>query len=1318
MAHLNKLAIRGIRSFDDKNIAVIEFFSPVTVIVGHNGSGKTTIIECLKYATTGDQPPNTRGGAFIHDPKMANEKEVKAQVKLRFYAANGARMLAVRNLSVTMKKNGALTMKTLESILGLAENVEKGSGKRGVISTKCAEMDTEIPHLLGVSKAVLENVIFCHQEDSYWPLSEPAALKKKFDDIFEATKYTKALDNIKALRKDRVAELKAETERLESLAREKGHADKLKDRITEMNDKIAARTAEYEELKAAYDQQVRSNQILNDTGSKFREIYVKVDQLNQRKDQYKEELNLAKENLQEIEGTDDELAERVRTHDDYILNQKQKRKTQEGRLEDAEDAIRAARASHVELMSKQGELLAEERLVDQRMLERDELIHDLAARFHIKGFEQSSIKREEAQQFIAALNDVKRRQHAETDRLQVESRTRNEEYNFKSRQLHTDLEGHKQERRSLRERVSTLQGRITGAEREVDAARALTSRLAELKADIEEKRNRLARAREEFASAGFEDKIREAVSQSAKLNERRDDLNDELRTLSLQADSRAKLELQRTQLKAKTGEIKTTIDLCNAKFRKLVGVDARPENMEQELDRAALEKEREQSELEVQSSNASKNLQAAQASLSNLRAQVRAKQDEIKNLDKRIQAGLKEGEYDGSVEDAIDGATKEIGIRNEDLGKSAGSHDVYERFLKTGRSKKCCPLCVRGLDDREMATFEKNIMEALKKSTPQAIKELQKELQDWESELKRLQDLAVLSASKNNVQTAELPSLEKQVKVKEAEIPALTTEAEEASNADLLADPAAAKLAEVSRDLKEIAVMRQHAVSVSKAQKDIQRLKQDIAALESDLVATGSTKTADDVQRELDQVKDELKASDRRKDNLIQDREGKNAVLRQLEADLHKKELEESECRNQLRDKDELERRIEEMKAEIATAQIRLKDLDTKIAEAQEPIEKLEREHKELERELNAKILQAQKASQELNMGADKLESQNKWLYRNSKEKIGQRVRELNELIDEKELEVREQALTLEQIRAKLGDIDKEISEAAVTLANLRENIRFRRLKRDLAATEAELDAIDMEEAAKAKRIWTEKWNVEKQKETELQTKYAHIGGEVSSLKAQLKTLEGDMADFKNVNKKYRDQLIKVKMSDMVNNDLEKYAKALDNAIMKYHSLKMEELNDTMRHLWNKTYQGTDIDGIKICSDSEGGATKRSYNYRVVMTKDQVEMDMRGRCSAGQKMLASIIIRLALADSFGQNCGILALDEPTNALDTENIDALAASLVDIINERRDHANFQLVIITHDENFLRKLGQSNVMEYYWRVSRDSRQKSIIERHRFG
>ena len=34
---------------------------------------------------------------------------------------------------------------------------------------------------------------------------------------------------------------------------------------------------------------------------------------------------------------------------------------------------------------------------------------------------------------------------------------------------------------------------------------------------------------------------------------------------------------------------------------------------------------------------------------------------------------------------------------------------------------------------------------------------------------------------------------------------------------------------------------------------------------------------------------------------------------------------------------------------------------------------------------------------------------------------------------------------------------------------------------------------------------------------------------------------------------------------------------------------------------------------------------------RVVMVNGGVEMDMRGRCSAGQKVLACLIIRLALA---------------------------------------------------------------------------------------
>ena len=69
------------------------------------------------------------------------------------------------------------------------------------------------------------------------------------------------------------------------------------------------------------------------------------------------------------------------------------------------------------------------------------------------------------------------------------------------------------------------------------------------------------------------------------------------------------------------------------------------------------------------------------------------------------------------------------------------------------------------------------------------------------------------------------------------------------------------------------------------------------------------------------------------------------------------------------------------------------------------------------------------------------------------------------------------------------------------------------------------------------------------------------------------------------------------------------------------------------------------------------------------MTKGDTRLDMRGRCSAGQKVLASLVIRLALAESFCINCGILALDEPTTNLDTANIESFACAINDIVKAR-------------------------------------------------
>jgi DNA repair protein RAD50 len=135
----------------------------------------------------------------------------------------------------------------------------------------------------------------------------------------------------------------------------------------------------------------------------------------------------------------------------------------------------------------------------------------------------------------------------------------------------------------------------------------------------------------------------------------------------------------------------------------------------------------------------------------------------------------------------------------------------------------------------------------------------------------------------------------------------------------------------------------------------------------------------------------------------------------------------------------------------------------------------------------------------------------------------------------------------------------------------------------------------------------------------------------------------------------------------------------VDKSVMTYHQERMKGINQIIKDLWRATYKGNDIDYIEIKNDAQetmqGADKRRSYNYRVVMMKNDSELEMRGRCSAGQKVLASLIIRLSLAETFSANCGVIALDEPTTNLDQENISSLADALSNLVDSRRN-SNFQ------------------------------------------
>jgi DNA repair protein RAD50 len=110
------------------------------------------------------------------------------------------------------------------------------------VHSKCAEIDKLIPEFMGVSQAVLQNVIFCHQEESNWILGEPKVLKDKFDAIFASTRYSKALEQVKKTQ----AELKIT---LKDFEKDEAQQKEIKRHAYEFKQNLRKRQAESEDTK-------------------------------------------------------------------------------------------------------------------------------------------------------------------------------------------------------------------------------------------------------------------------------------------------------------------------------------------------------------------------------------------------------------------------------------------------------------------------------------------------------------------------------------------------------------------------------------------------------------------------------------------------------------------------------------------------------------------------------------------------------------------------------------------------------------------------------------------------------------------------------------------------------------------------------------------------------------------------------------------------------------------------------------------------------------------------------------------------------------
>lgn len=108
------------------------------------------------------------------------------------------RKTVIRSMKLEVGKAGKSKFSTLDSTIATEDPVKN---TRDDISGRVEDINNNMCEFMGVSRAIINNVIFCHQEDSNWPLDEGKKLKEKFDAIFGTTEYNKAIERIIKIRK-------------------------------------------------------------------------------------------------------------------------------------------------------------------------------------------------------------------------------------------------------------------------------------------------------------------------------------------------------------------------------------------------------------------------------------------------------------------------------------------------------------------------------------------------------------------------------------------------------------------------------------------------------------------------------------------------------------------------------------------------------------------------------------------------------------------------------------------------------------------------------------------------------------------------------------------------------------------------------------------------------------------------------------------------------------------------------------------------------------------------------------------------------------
>lgn len=975
---------------------------------------------------------------------------------------------------------------------------------------------------------------------------------------------------------------------------------------------------------------------------------------------------------------------------------------------------------------------------DQNVESRKNIIRESAVRHNIRGYE-TDLDDMQINEYMQKLSRLCRDQMEKVEQTRRETEKETQKVQGLLNKLGERRSGLQEQMSSTKQQSSANDRRIGSIQSELESIDIDEGAKALSKSKVQDIEKDLKQAKEKFRKSSWDTKINEAEVQLRKVEDELGRTNQELLKGTEHSKDLARLDLLKKDLTDRKRSLETLRGAHKDRLRAIIRDDLNIASLERDFQSELRRRLTALQDAKDRQNISSRDLNQAEAKLDSHKNELHKAEKELQNCADIIQKATQEAPDTYLAQ--LDGIQRD----RDTLKKDVDNYDLYQNFyrnsLHSAEVGGSCDLCKRKFQSEPeksdfMERMEKKIQDDTKKEQESRLKAAEEDLMNWRS-------VGPKHSSWLHQSGTEIPRLRSEIRRLEASKTILVQKSESC-------DTEVADLKESSNDAESLT---KPVANIVHFQTDVSRITEQIKELSAEKKHAGMARSIEEIQEQLEN----LNAQAQSKKNLCRKITGERD---QAVSDIQAKELALSRAReelgtatHQLEKKSRLLTQIEDLRKSNRESRDTVRRLDDEIqqvrpqvSEQDAKIEDIKNRGYRKEQELNQEANRLSESLQKLNTADQTIQAYTKNGGPLRLERCQQEIQDIRQEIEKTDAEQKE---TIKELNA----VKKELANHEDSRTRIKNNLTYRKAKRDLEIVEKEVSRLSAEEAETDAERLKEKvrhWKNQYDKHsTETTSRLATMKAKDDQLK---KLLEDWHTDYANAAHEYKEAHIRVEVrtgrhcslafpanegrqtTKAAVEDLGRYGSALDKyactwaltydtrmtradiggrAIMQYHSLKMEEINRIAEELWKRTYQGTDIDTILIRSDGETGKANRSYNYRVCMVKQEAEMDMRGRCSAGQRVLASIIIRLALAECFGVKCGLIALDEPTTNLDRDNIRSLAESLHDIIRARQQQSNFQLIVITHDEEFLRYMQCADFCDTYFRISRTDRQKSKIE-----